>query len=132
MNPTYHPTGFRIANAVVAASFALPYAFQLLPPGTIRDEACVTPSLAVGGLEGEGLTRYWDEAAVIEEKKYEPIMSKIKTEPVESHPPTPPLSSKDVIMGEGHVELSSIEDLRLICCVLQKTEVLPLLLLLFH
>ncbi|KAG9036200.1 hypothetical protein FRB95_009563 [Tulasnella sp. JGI-2019a] len=92
MNPTTHPTGFRIANCLVAASFALPYAFQLIPPTAIKDDRCVTPSLAVGGVEGEGWTRYWDESALVEEKKFDVVIPKVKAEPERST--TPPAAAK--------------------------------------
>ncbi|KAG8885609.1 hypothetical protein FRB97_000517 [Tulasnella sp. 331] len=95
MNATYHPTGFRIANCVVAASFALPYAFQLIPPAAIKDDRCIAPSLAVGGVEGEGWTRYWDESALVEEKVFEVIMPKVKAEPEQSR--TPPIAAKETV-----------------------------------
>ncbi len=81
MNPKHHPTGFRISTRLIAASFALPYAFQLLPRSAPRDSWCIIPSKAVGGVdEGEAWTRYWDEAATIEEKTYDVIMPKPKVE----------------------------------------------------
>ncbi|KIO23361.1 hypothetical protein M407DRAFT_78133, partial [Tulasnella calospora MUT 4182] len=79
MNPTYHPTGFKIDGRVIAASFALPYAFQLVPPTTPQEPHTLVPSKAVGGVEeGEGWTRYWDETATIEEKTYEATLPKPK------------------------------------------------------
>lgn len=78
MNPKNHPTGFRIASRIVAASFALPYAFQLLPHSAPMEPWCITTSPAIGGVEeGEGWTRYWDEGATVEEKKFE-VKPKVK------------------------------------------------------
>ncbi|KAG8988569.1 hypothetical protein FRB90_002680, partial [Tulasnella sp. 427] len=79
MNPTYHPTGFKIDGRVIAASFALPYAFQVVPPTAEKEPNTLVPSKAVGGVEeGEGWTRYWDETASVEEKTYEATLPKPK------------------------------------------------------
>ncbi|KAG8941773.1 hypothetical protein FRC04_004090 [Tulasnella sp. 424] len=79
MNPTYHPTGFKIDGRVIAASFALPYAFQVLPPTSPQEPHTLVPSKAVGGVEeGEGWTRYWDETASVEEKTYDATLPKPK------------------------------------------------------
>lgn len=74
MSPHIHPNGFRISDRPVAASFAHPDSFQPLPDYSIRDEACLASSNALGGMEGT-LVRYWDEAssvAVLEFKVEEP------------------------------------------------------------
>ncbi|PCH38792.1 hypothetical protein WOLCODRAFT_136443 [Wolfiporia cocos MD-104 SS10] len=74
MSPQIHPSGFRISDKPVAASFAHPYSFQPLQDNSLRDEACVTSTLSLGGVEGTWV-RYWDEAstaAVLEFKVEEP------------------------------------------------------------
>lgn len=106
MNPAHHPTGFRIANCVIAASFALPYAFQLIPPAAVKDDRCIAPSLAVGGIEGEGWTRYWDESAQVEEKVFEVIMPKVKAEPERSQ--TPPTAAKEVPAGKSFILIAAV------------------------
>lgn len=79
MNPTYHPTGFKIDGRVIAASFALPYAFQVVPPTSPQEPHTLVPSKAVGGVEeGEGWTRYWDETASVEEKTFDATLPKPK------------------------------------------------------
>jgi RNA-binding protein 5/10 len=70
MSPQIHPSGFRILSRPVAASFAHPYSFQLLPPNAIKDEWCVSASAAIGGRD-EGWARYWDEGAGISELAFE-------------------------------------------------------------
>ena len=64
MSPHVHPNGFRISDRPVAASFAHPDSFQPLPDYSIRDEACLASSIALGGMEG-ALVRYWDEASSV-------------------------------------------------------------------
>ncbi|KAF5358221.1 hypothetical protein D9756_001815 [Leucocoprinus leucothites] len=68
MSPQIHPNGFRISDRPVAASFAHPYSFQPVTDFLSRDEACLTSSMSLGGVEGTWV-RYWDEsstAAVLE------------------------------------------------------------------
>ena len=75
MSPQIHPSGFRISERPVAASFAHPYSFQPLPDYTLRDDACIPSSMAMGGME-EGVARYWDEGstvAVLEFKVEQPV-----------------------------------------------------------
>ncbi|KAI0811192.1 hypothetical protein BC629DRAFT_1479565 [Irpex lacteus] len=64
MSATIHPSGFRISERPVAASFAHPYSFQPLPDYTLRDDACIPSSMALGGMEG-GVVRYWDEGSTV-------------------------------------------------------------------
>lgn len=74
MSPQIHPSGFRISDRPVAASFAHPYSFQPLPDHSLRDEACIASSSSLGGVEGAWI-RYWDEAstaAVLEFEVDEP------------------------------------------------------------
>jgi RNA-binding protein 5/10 len=75
MSPTLHPSGFRISDRPVAASFAHPYSFQPVTDFLQRDEACLTSTLSLGGVEGTWV-RYWDESstvAALEFKVEEPI-----------------------------------------------------------
>ena len=75
MSPQLHPNGFRISDRPVAASFAHPYSFQPIADYALRDDACLSSSLALGGAEGMWV-KYWDEAstaAVLEFKVDEPV-----------------------------------------------------------
>lgn len=75
MSPQIHPSGFRISDKPVAASFAHPYSFQPLPDHALRDEACLLSTPSLGGMEGV-YVRYWDEAstaAILEFKVEEPV-----------------------------------------------------------
>jgi RNA-binding protein 5/10 len=74
MSTTLHPSGFRISDRPVAASFAHPYSFQPVTDFLQRDEACLTSTMSLGGVEGTWV-RYWDETstvAVLEFKVEEP------------------------------------------------------------
>jgi RNA-binding protein 5/10 len=74
MSPKIHPSGFRISDKPVAASFAHPYSFQPATEFLQRDEACIPSSASLGGVEGSWV-RYWDESssvAVLEFKVEEP------------------------------------------------------------
>jgi hypothetical protein len=76
MSPQIHPSGFRISDRPVAASFAHPYSFQPVSDYMLRDEAAIASSSALGGEEG-GWVRYWDETstvAVLEFKVEEPAL----------------------------------------------------------
>ncbi|KZV65850.1 hypothetical protein PENSPDRAFT_756163 [Peniophora sp. CONT] len=78
MSPQIHPNGFRISDKPVAASFALPYSFQPIEDASLRDEACVLGTPALGAVDaGSGVyVRYWDEgatASVLEFEVTEPI-----------------------------------------------------------
>ncbi|KIJ37732.1 hypothetical protein M422DRAFT_781617 [Sphaerobolus stellatus SS14] len=76
MSPQLHPSGFRIGDRPIAASFAHPYSFQPLGENMLRDDACVTSSLALGGVE-DSWVRYWDESAAVEELRFEVDMSSV-------------------------------------------------------
>ncbi|KAF9533342.1 hypothetical protein CPB83DRAFT_757713 [Crepidotus variabilis] len=79
MSPQIHPSGFRISDKPVAASFAHPYSFQPVTDFLQRDESCLMSSSALGGVEGQWV-RYWDEAstvAVLEFKVDEVIQSTV-------------------------------------------------------
>ena len=64
MSPQIHPSGFRISERPVAASFAHPESFQPLTDFALRDDACIPSSTSLGGIEGTWV-RYWDEASTI-------------------------------------------------------------------
>jgi RNA-binding protein 5/10 len=70
MSPELHPEGFRILNKPVATSFANPGSFQPLAPHSLRDEACIMGSLAMGGTEGV-FAKYWDETTTILEMTFD-------------------------------------------------------------
>ncbi|KAL9714894.1 hypothetical protein Ac2012v2_001554 [Leucoagaricus gongylophorus] len=77
MSSQIHPNGFRISDRPVAASFAHPYSFQPVTDFLSRDDACLTSSMSLGGVEGTWV-RYWDEsstAAVLEFEVDEAIQS---------------------------------------------------------
>ncbi|KAJ7349444.1 hypothetical protein DFH08DRAFT_959593 [Mycena albidolilacea] len=69
MSPQVHPSGFRISDRPVAASFAHPYSFQPIADLMIRDEACISSSVHLGGEEGT-LVRYWDEGSTIAQLEF--------------------------------------------------------------
>ncbi|CAA7270148.1 unnamed protein product [Cyclocybe aegerita] len=80
MSPQIHPSGFRISDRPVAASFAHPYSFQPVTDFLSRDEACLQSTMALGGVEGTWV-RYWDESstiAVLEFKVEEPVRPAIQ------------------------------------------------------
>ncbi|KAJ7109123.1 hypothetical protein C8R44DRAFT_276470 [Mycena epipterygia] len=70
MSPQIHPSGFRISDRPVAASFAHPYSFQPIADLMIRDEACIPSSANLGGEEGT-LVRYWDEGSTIAQLEFQ-------------------------------------------------------------
>ncbi|KAF9476607.1 hypothetical protein BDN70DRAFT_882223 [Pholiota conissans] len=75
MSPTIHPSGFRISDRPVAASFAHPYSFQPVTDFLSRDESCLASTMSLGGMEGAWV-RYWDESstvALLEFKVEEPV-----------------------------------------------------------
>jgi len=77
MSTQIHPTGFRISDRPVAASFAHPYSFQPVTDFLKRDDACLVGTPALGGVDG-GWVRYWDETStvgVLEFKVDEPVHS---------------------------------------------------------
>jgi len=70
MSSKIHPSGFRISDRPVAASFAHPYSFQPAADPMFRDEACIPSSLALGGMDGSWV-RYWDETSTISMLQFE-------------------------------------------------------------
>ncbi|KAJ6611748.1 hypothetical protein B0H10DRAFT_2054936 [Mycena sp. CBHHK59/15] len=70
MSPKIHPSGFRISDRPVAASFAHPYSFQPIADLMIRDDACIPSSVGLGGEEGT-LVRYWDEGSTIAQLEFQ-------------------------------------------------------------
>ncbi|KAJ7940902.1 hypothetical protein B0H13DRAFT_2648427 [Mycena leptocephala] len=70
MSSQIHPSGFRISDRPVAASFAHPYSFQPIADLMIRDDACIPSSLNLGGEEGT-LVRYWDEGSTIAQLEFQ-------------------------------------------------------------
>jgi RNA-binding protein 5/10 len=70
MSPQIHPSGFRISDRPVAASFAHPYSFQPAADLMLRDEACLASSVGLGGGEGTWV-RYWDETTTIAMLEFE-------------------------------------------------------------
>ncbi|KAG7452731.1 uncharacterized protein BT62DRAFT_24136 [Guyanagaster necrorhizus] len=64
MSPQIHPSGFRISDRPVAASFAHPDSFQPIDNVMLRDDACIPSSLVLGGIEGTWV-RYWDDSSTL-------------------------------------------------------------------
>ncbi|KAK0197332.1 hypothetical protein F5146DRAFT_1099602 [Armillaria mellea] len=64
MSPQIHPSGFRISDRPVAASFAHPDSFQPIDNVMLRDDACILSSLVLGGVEGTWV-RYWDDSSTL-------------------------------------------------------------------
>lgn len=64
MSSHIHPSGFRISDKPVAASFAHPYSFQPVPDVMLRDETAIPSSINLGGVEGT-FVKYWDESATV-------------------------------------------------------------------
>jgi RNA-binding protein 5/10 len=79
MSSTLHPTGFRVSDRPVAASFAHPYSFQHVDNLLIYDDARIPSSPALGGSEGSWV-RYWDETATISLLEFE-VKEKPKANP---------------------------------------------------
>ncbi|KAJ4488244.1 hypothetical protein J3R30DRAFT_3434521 [Lentinula aciculospora] len=78
MSPQIHPAGFRISDRPVAASFAHPDSFQPIQEIMLRDEACLTSSLALGGVEGT-YVRYWDESSMVAVLEFQVAMPQTAT-----------------------------------------------------
>ncbi|KIM65095.1 hypothetical protein SCLCIDRAFT_561728 [Scleroderma citrinum Foug A] len=77
MSSAIHPSGFRISDKPVAASFAHPYSFQPVSDVMLRDETAIPSSLNLGGVE-DTFVKYWDESAsvaVLEFKVEEPAQT---------------------------------------------------------
>ncbi|KAI0373364.1 hypothetical protein BV20DRAFT_1042175 [Pilatotrama ljubarskyi] len=107
MSPQLHPNGFRISDRPVAASFAHPYSFQPLPDYSLRDEACLTSTTSLGGMEGSWV-RYWDEAstaAILEFKVEEPVKPAETAAPVKEKKEK---KKKDPNAQEAKVEASAL------------------------
>ncbi|KAF9050736.1 hypothetical protein BDZ89DRAFT_1098764 [Hymenopellis radicata] len=64
MSPQIHPSGFRISDVPVAASFGHSESFQPIDNVMLRDDACIPSSLVLGGMEGHWV-RYWDESSTL-------------------------------------------------------------------
>jgi len=64
MSPQVHPSGFRISDKPVAASFAHPYSFQPVSDYMLRDDTAIPSSLNLGGVE-DTFVKYWDESATV-------------------------------------------------------------------
>lgn len=64
MSPQIHPSGFRISDKPVAASFAHPYSFQPVSDYMLRDETAIPSSLNLGGVENT-FVKYWDESTTV-------------------------------------------------------------------
>ncbi|KAJ8592767.1 hypothetical protein M405DRAFT_812161, partial [Rhizopogon salebrosus TDB-379] len=58
-----HPSGFRISDEPVAASFAHQYSFQQVDH-MLRDETAIPSSINLGGVEG-AFVKYWDDSAMV-------------------------------------------------------------------
>ena len=63
MSPQIHPSGFRISDKPVAASFAHQYSFQQVDH-MLRDETAIPSSINLGGVEG-AFVKYWDDSAMV-------------------------------------------------------------------
>ncbi|OJA14940.1 hypothetical protein AZE42_09376 [Rhizopogon vesiculosus] len=63
MSPQIHPSGFRISDKPVAASFAHQYSFQAVDH-MLRDETAIPSSINLGGVEG-AFVKYWDDSAMV-------------------------------------------------------------------
>ncbi|KAG6909467.1 hypothetical protein DXG01_000453 [Tephrocybe rancida] len=115
MSPTIHPAGFRISDRPVAASFAHPYSFQPVTDFLQRDDACLTSSMSLGGVQ-DTWVRYWDEnstVAVLEFKVEEPTQttqlaekkkekkkkSEVEARPAPAAPSALPVSDKPVTLS---------------------------------
>ncbi|KAI6150873.1 hypothetical protein BKA82DRAFT_4120862 [Pisolithus tinctorius] len=64
MSSHIHPSGFRISDKPVAASFAHPYSFQPVSDVMLRDETAIPSSMNLGGVDGT-FVKYWDESATV-------------------------------------------------------------------
>jgi RNA-binding protein 5/10 len=79
MSPQIHPSGFRISDKPVAASFAHQYSFQPVDH-MLRDETAIPSSINLGGVEG-AFVKYWDDSAmvaVLEFKVEEPVQPQVQ------------------------------------------------------
>ena len=63
MSPQIHPSGFRISDKPVAASFAHEYSFQQVDH-MLHDETAIPSSINLGGVEG-AFVKYWDDSAMV-------------------------------------------------------------------
>lgn len=100
MSSQIHPNGFRISERPVAASFAHPESFQPLPEYSIRDDACITSSPSLGGVEGIWV-RYWDEGSTIAMLEFQ------VEQPVQQAPEQATKDKKKKPKGNNFLSLSS-------------------------
>ncbi|KAG7092216.1 hypothetical protein E1B28_008583 [Marasmius oreades] len=116
MSPQIHPSGLRISDRPVAVSYANPDSFQPIAEVMLRDEACLTSSLALGGVDGTWV-RYWDESSTVavlefqvaqpvqpaapaKEKKEKKKKAEATVKPVEPAAPSAlPVSNKPVTLN---------------------------------
>lgn len=101
MSAQIHPNGFRISDRPVAASFAHPYSFQPLPDYSLRDDACISSSMSMGGVEGAWV-RYWDEASTVAMLEFQ------VEEPVQTTHAAPAKEKKEKRKAKGAQYLSSV------------------------
>lgn len=125
MSPQIHPNGFRISDKPVAASFAHPHSFQPVADIMLRDEASITSSMSLGGVEGT-FVRYWDENATVavlefrveqpsvpppvtkeKEKRKKPKAEAEVIRPIQTVPSALPLSDKPVTLSFKSAKVTS-------------------------
>jgi hypothetical protein len=94
MSPQIHPSGFRISDRPVAASFAHPYSFQPISDHILRDDAAIVSSLVLGGVE-DTWVRYWDETATVAVLEFE------VAEPVQTQQLVPTKEKKEKKRSKG-------------------------------
>jgi RNA-binding protein 5/10 len=63
MSPQIHPSGFRISNKPVVASFAYQYSFQQVDH-MLQDETAIPSSINLGGVE-DAFVKYRDDSAMV-------------------------------------------------------------------
>ncbi|KAK0210530.1 hypothetical protein DFS33DRAFT_1370964 [Desarmillaria ectypa] len=109
MSPQIHPSGFRISDRPVAASFAHPDSFQPIDNVMLRDDACIPSSLVLGGVEGTWV-RYWDDSSTLAMLEFQvaqpaPAVQTVKERKekkkakVQPAPSTLPVSDKPVTLS---------------------------------
>ncbi|KAI0050018.1 hypothetical protein FA95DRAFT_1514751 [Auriscalpium vulgare] len=98
MSPQIHPNGFRISDRPVAASFAHPYSFQPVSDPMLRDEASLSSSMNMGGVE-DTWARYWDEGSSV-------AVSEFKVEQPVQQPSVPAKEKKKKPKAETGPELA--------------------------
>ncbi|EEB89513.1 hypothetical protein MPER_12378 [Moniliophthora perniciosa FA553] len=117
MSPKILLAGLKISDHQVLVSFANLESFQPIVEIMLRDETCLTSSLALGGVEGT-YVRYWDEsstvavlefqvtqptqpatAAPVKEKKEKKKKVEPALKPIIQAPSTLPVSDKPVTLN---------------------------------